>query len=101
MRGILVSCALLSAFLATDDALARQKRLYPSHAPGRQAAPARIGDDAYFSNYLSEPGGRKTPVMEYPGSATVVTRKMMDDMNARNLCDALRYTPGVFVSGCW
>lgn len=69
-------------------------------AKGR-AAPAARSDDGYFSNYITGPGGTKIPVRDYPGSATVITRKMMDDFQARNICDALRMAPGVSVSGCW
>ncbi|MBM3654516.1 MAG: Plug domain-containing protein, partial [Alphaproteobacteria bacterium] len=42
----------------------------------------------------------RAPIMEVPGSATVITRKMMDDMQSRSLCDALRLAPGVTTSGC-
>ena len=38
--------------------------------------------------------------MDVPGSTTVITRKMMDDFQSRNLCDALRMAPGVTVGGC-
>lgn len=101
MRGIVMICALMSASLAIDEAFASQKRLYRGQAQTGRIAPAGPADDGYFSNYLTGPGGTRTPIMDYPGSATVITRKMMDDINARNICDALRYAPGVTVSGCW
>jgi outer membrane receptor for ferric coprogen and ferric-rhodotorulic acid len=38
--------------------------------------------------------------MQVPGSTSVITRKMMDDFQSRNLCDALRLAPGVSGGGC-
>jgi outer membrane receptor for ferric coprogen and ferric-rhodotorulic acid len=38
--------------------------------------------------------------MQVPGSTSVITRKMMDDFQSRNLCDALRLAPGVSSGGC-
>ena len=38
--------------------------------------------------------------MDVPGSTTVITRKMMDDFQTRNVCDALPMAPGVTTSGC-
>jgi outer membrane receptor for ferric coprogen and ferric-rhodotorulic acid len=65
-----------------------------------RAAPPQYSDDGYFSNYVTGPTGTPTPIMQVPGSASVVTRKMMDDFQSRSLCDALRLAPGVTTSGC-
>lgn len=97
MRKLLAAVAAGGLLLSFGDAgLARQG---PRPRPAPQN-PAR-GDDGYFSPYLTGAGGRKVPLNEYPGAATVITRKMMDDIQARSLCDALRYAPGVWVGGCW
>lgn len=69
-------------------------------APIHRSAPPAYTDDGYFSNYVTGPAGTRTPIMQVPGSATVITRKMMDDMQSRSLCDALRLAPGVTTSGC-
>lgn len=88
-------CSVIAVLLCLNDpALATQKP-----KPSSESAAGR--DIGYFSNTLTGPGGMKTPVRDYPGSATVITRKMMDDMQARSVCDALRFAPGVSVGGCW
>ncbi len=66
----------------------------------RVAPPPPYYDDGYFSNYVTGPTGAPTPIMQVPGSASVITRKMMDDFQSRNLCDALRLAPGVSGGGC-
>jgi outer membrane receptor for ferric coprogen and ferric-rhodotorulic acid len=65
-----------------------------------RAPPPRYSDDGYFSNYVTGPTGAPTPIMQVPGSASVITRKMMDDFQSRSLCDSLRLAPGVSTSGC-
>jgi len=66
----------------------------------RVAPPPPYYDDGYFSNYVTGPTGAPTPVMQVPGSTSVITRKMMDDFQSRDLCGALRLAPGVAASGC-
>ncbi|MFO1104454.1 MAG: TonB-dependent receptor [Methylocystis sp.] len=65
-----------------------------------RAPSPRYSDDGYFSNYVTGPTGAPTPIMQVPGSASVITRKMMDDFQSRSLCDSLRLAPGVSTSGC-
>lgn len=86
------TCALA---LVPAPALARNTT---RHSPAPESAEAR--DDGYFDGFITGIGGDKIPVGEYPGSATVITRKIMDDFQARSVCDALRLAPGVSVSGC-
>lgn len=69
-------------------------------APVYRSQPPQYYDDGYFSNYVTGPAGVRTPIMQVPGSASVITRKMMDDLQSRSLCDALRLAPGVTTSGC-
>jgi outer membrane receptor for ferric coprogen and ferric-rhodotorulic acid len=73
----------------------------PALAKGRTSpAPPRAEteDTGYFSNFITGPGGNKIPIQNYPGSATVVTRKMMDDFQVRSVCGALLLAPGVTAS---
>ena len=49
----------------------------------------------YKANRLSSP--RAEPILNLPGQATVLTRQVLDDMNARSLKDAIRSTAGVTV----
>lgn len=49
----------------------------------------------YKANRLqSSPG---VPILDVPGRTTVLTRQVLDDMNATSLRDALRSTAGVTV----
>ncbi|WP_400770132.1 TonB-dependent receptor plug domain-containing protein [Methylosinus sporium] len=55
--------------------------------------------DGYQIPYVVGPGGEKRSVMDTPGGVTVISRKFMDDIQARSIYDALRYAPGVRVLG--
>ncbi|MGD9543179.1 MAG: TonB-dependent receptor plug domain-containing protein [Methylocystis sp.] len=93
---LVVACAVL-----TVPAIAGDQRVRGARARiHRVAPPPPDYDDGYFTNYVTGPTGQPTPVMQVPGSTSVITRKMMDDFQSRNLCDALRLAPGVTTSGC-
>jgi outer membrane receptor for ferric coprogen and ferric-rhodotorulic acid len=79
---------------------AADPRIRGYRAPIQHGPPPQYYDDGYFSNYVTGPTGAPTPIMQTPGSASVITRKMMDDFQSRSLCDALRLAPGVTTSGC-
>ena len=49
----------------------------------------------YKANRLSSP--RTEPILNVPGQTTVLTRQVLDDMNATSLKEALRSTAGVTV----
>ncbi len=49
----------------------------------------------YKANRLSGP--RKQAILDVPGQTTVLTRQVLDDMNATSLKDAMRSTAGVTV----
>lgn len=101
MRKALIASLLLAVsfgFVATATA---DVRVRGSHARIQRVAPVPPPeDDGYFSDYVTGPAGTRVPIMQVPGSATVITRKMMDDFQSRNLCDALRLAPGVTGGGC-
>ena len=48
----------------------------------------------YKANRLS---GSSEPILNIPGQTTVLTRQVLDDMNATSLRDAMRSTAGVTV----
>jgi outer membrane receptor for monomeric catechols len=50
---------------------------------------------SYYANRLSSP--RAEPILNFPGQTTVLTRQVLDDMNATSLRDAMRSTAGVTV----
>lgn len=76
----------------------------PLHTPGlkrnaaRTLAPDRdpYADPAapYKANRLSS---QPEPILNTPGQTTVLTRQVLDDMNATTLRDAMRSTAGVTV----
>jgi outer membrane receptor for ferric coprogen and ferric-rhodotorulic acid len=65
-------------------------------SPGAAGGPPP-GDTGYYVPYVTGPGGTRVPVMQVPGSVTVVPRSLMDDQQATTLGEALRNVPGVFV----
>lgn len=98
VRSLFVGLVSFS-FVATTAAETRVRGTHPRIQRVAPAAPVDT-DDGYFSDYVTGPLGSKTPVMDVPGSTTVITRKMMDDFQSRSLCDALRLAPGVTGGGC-
>ena len=50
----------------------------------------------YKANRLSSPRSSQ-PILNIPGQTTVLTRRVLDDMNATSVRDALRSTAGVTV----
>ena len=50
----------------------------------------------YKANRLSSPRAAQ-PILNIPGQTTVLTRQVLDDMNAMSVRDALRSTAGVTV----
>jgi outer membrane receptor for monomeric catechols len=50
----------------------------------------------YKANRLSSPRSSQ-PILNIPGQTTVLTRQVLDDMNATSVRDALRSTAGVTV----
>ncbi|QGM98723.1 Plug domain-containing protein [Methylocystis parvus] len=86
--------------LTTTLALALLSPAFAKGKGGHVPAPAsaEAGDDGYFDGFVTGLSGQKVPVMQYPGSTTVITRKMMDDFQTRSVCDALLMAPGVTAS---
>lgn len=99
MRTALVTALAILLMLLTVESVAAQPRIRGVQARMQRAAPAPA-DVGYFARYVTGPGGTRIPVREVPGSTTVITRQMMDDFQARSVCDALRFAPGVTVGGC-
>ncbi|SFJ27204.1 TonB-dependent receptor plug domain-containing protein [Bradyrhizobium sp. cf659] len=78
---IVALCVSQGAFAASG------KR--PHHAPATDpAAP-------YKADRLSSSRGET--ILNTPGQTTVLTRQVLDDMNARSLRDAMRSTAGVTI----
>ncbi len=98
MRKSVIAALAFCGFFAIAYASAQPR---PSaHARIQRAGPVAPAEDGYFSGYVTGPTGTKVPIRRVPGSATVITRKMMDDFQANTICDALHFAPGVIASGC-
>lgn len=97
---------LLAAFLGTGvtfqavesnaETLVRGSPARVATVPSAPGGP-RVPDTGYYVPYVTRPGGTRVPVMEIPGSVTVVPRSLMDDQQATTLGQALRNVPGVMV----
>jgi outer membrane receptor for monomeric catechols len=88
------ACSLLPVVIAavciSQPAIAAGKR--PRHAVA--AVPAATDPaTSYKADRLSFSRGE--PILDTPGQTTVLTRQVLDDMNATSLRSAMRSTAGV------
>jgi len=90
-RLVALALSLILVLATAPEALAKKRR---SHAGAGASAPAESG---YYTPYLIGPNGERTPIMEVPGSATVINRQILDDQQATTLGQALRNVSGVTV----
>jgi outer membrane receptor for ferric coprogen and ferric-rhodotorulic acid len=97
LRFVLIGLMAVSfATTVAADPFARRAKAHRATSPASAAASS---NDSYYVPYVTGAGGGKYPIMELPGSATVVSRKLMDDQQAITLGDALRNVSGVTVRG--
>lgn len=89
MRARSLSVVLLAAFCIGQPALAAGK--WPRHAAAPVADPATL----YNADRLSS--SRSETILNTPGQTTVLTRQVLDDMNATSLRGAMRATAGVTI----
>jgi outer membrane receptor for monomeric catechols len=82
---------VIAALCVCQPALAAGKR------PGQAVAAAPATDRAapYKADRLSSSRGET--ILDTPGRTTVLTREILDDMNARGLREAMRSTAGVTI----
>lgn len=81
---------------AFADPLIRGVKARRTHTSSPAAQPA---DNGYYVPYAVGVDGKKYPIMEIPGSVTVIPRQVIDDQQATTLGDALRNVSGVTVRG--
>jgi TonB-dependent receptor-like protein len=93
VSGSAVSCR----FNGTPRAALRAPRLKPGAVRRLTSDHDPYADPAspYKANRLA--WSPATPILNVPGQTTVLSRQVLDDMNATSLGDALRYTAGVTV----
>jgi len=90
------TAVMFEAAYASAEPLVRGSKARVVTSPGISGGP-RPSDTGYYVPYVTGPGGTRVPVMQIPGSVTVVPRSLMDDQQATTLGQALRNVPGVFV----
>lgn len=91
MRASPLLLLVIAAFCIPQPAIAADK------PPRRAVATAPAADPAasYKADRLSSSRGE--PVLSTPGQTTVLTRQLLDDMNATSLRGAMRSTAGVTI----
>ena len=87
---------LIVASGALADPRARSVKAMKTHT---SSPAAQTTDNGYYVPYVVGVDGKKYPIMEIPGSVTVISRQLMDDQQATTLGDALRNVSGVTVRG--
>ena len=92
MRASSLPLVVIAALCISQAALAAANKR-PRHAPA--AAPATDPAATYKADRLSSSRGET--ILNTPGQATVLTRQILDDMNATSLRDAMRSTAGVTI----
>ncbi|MBG0794031.1 TonB-dependent receptor plug domain-containing protein [Methylocystis sp. H62] len=87
---------LMAANGAFADPLIRGVKARRTHT---SPPPAQAADNGHYVPYVVGVDGKKYPIMEIPGSVTVIPRQVIDDQQATTLGDALRNVSGVTVRG--
>jgi outer membrane receptor for monomeric catechols len=90
-RYVPLAIGLILVLAVTPEAFARKRK---AHASDGAPSPAENG---YLTPYLTGPNSERKPIMEVPGSATVINRQILDDQQATTLGQALRNVSGVTV----
>jgi len=91
---------VFTGIIATMTAAIAEPIIRGAKARGTTAPVAsEAAKESYYVPFVTGVDGRKHPIMEIPGGATVVSRKLMDDQQAITLGDALRNVSGVTVRG--
>ena len=86
-----LSLIVIAALCVSQGAFAASRKR-PHHTP---AAPATDPAAPYKADRLSSSRGET--ILNTPGQTTVLTRQVLDDMNATSLRDAMRSTAGVTI----
>ncbi|MCK1393810.1 TonB-dependent receptor plug domain-containing protein [Bradyrhizobium sp. 1] len=92
MSAISLRLVVIAALCVSQGAIAASKKR-PHHTPA--TAPATDPAAPYKADRLSSSRGET--ILNTPGQTTVLTRQVLDDMNATSLRDAMRSTAGVTI----
>lgn len=88
---------LIVATGALADPLLRGVKAGKTHTSSPAAQ--TTDNDGYYVPYVVGVDGKKYPIMEIPGSMTVIPRQVIDDQQATTLGETLRNVSGVTVRG--
>lgn len=91
MRARSLPLVVIAAFCISQPAIAVGKR--PHHAVA--TIPATEPTASYKADRLSSSRGES--ILDTPGQTTVLTRQVLDDMNATSLRGAMRSAAGVTI----
>jgi outer membrane receptor for monomeric catechols len=92
MSAISLRLVVIAALCVSQGAVAASNKR-PHHTPA--TAPATDPAAPYKADRLSSSRGET--ILNTPGQTTVLTRQVLDDMNATSLRDAMRSTAGVTI----
>ncbi len=96
MPGKLLHLIVIGALCISHTAYAASAKK-PRHttAQSRVQIPSTDAAAPYKADRLSSSRGER--ILDTPGQSTVLTRQVLDDMNATSLRDAMRSTAGVTI----
>jgi outer membrane receptor for monomeric catechols len=94
---VIALCLVNGAFAVAGERPRHKPRLGETAVRVPAAARDPYADPAapYKADRLAAPGAQ--PIANLPGQTTVLTRDVLDDMNARSVKDALGSTAGVTI----
>lgn len=92
MRAGSLPLVVIAALCVSQGVFAASSKR-PRHPPA--IAPATDPAAPYKADRLSS--SRSETILDTPGQTTMLTRQVVDDMNARSVRDAMRSTAGVTI----
>jgi len=90
----LLRAVVIAALCASHAAAAASTKRH-RHQLAHTRVPATDRAAPYKADRLSSSRGER--ILDTPGQSTVLTRQVLDDMNATSLRDAMRATAGVMI----
>lgn len=92
-------CVLIGAGVfatcASVEPAAAETAIRGARAKAARSAAHAQQNSGYYVPYVTGPGGEQIPVMNVPGSVSVIPRQLMDDQGTTTVCGALRNVAGV------
>ena len=88
--------AIFAQSAALDHAHAHRKPRHARVHSSLQFGSGHANQSSYYVPDVRDLAGKPVPVMQIPGSVTVVPGQVLDDQQAISLCEALRNVSGVF-----